>query len=217
MRPPLTKCCPRPSRLSSGESAVLHNGDAFSLICTRPDLAIQVHILPAAQGPPADAATREGTAAGYMPAGREGGAAVAAPPGSAPSTSHNSSPERVVAPTTQPSQQSSRHTEASGSYVTGDGDLDGLSDEGADSGRSGGAGPGPGSLASPVSTGKGQRGKRRGPGAGGKDTARGVGNNKPPVQGLPPVLLLFAGLPGSGARWALAATCILLRSFSLMA
>ncbi|KAG2429067.1 hypothetical protein HXX76_011307 [Chlamydomonas incerta] len=133
-----------------------------------------------------------------MPTGCDGGAATAVPPGAGPSSCPDNSPGRNVDPAAGPSQPLSPHTETSGSYVTDDGDTDGgLSDDGADSGQSGGAGLGPGSSAAPGSGDKGRRG-RSGAGGGSRSTARGVGNNKPPVSGVPPVLLLLAGLPGSG-------------------
>ncbi|KAG2449967.1 hypothetical protein HYH02_000071 [Chlamydomonas schloesseri] len=125
-----------------------------------------------------------------MPTGCDSGAAAgtAAPAGTIPG------PDGAA--TTDASQPLSlQRTEASDSYVTEDEDPGGGSDDGAaDSGQSGGTGPGPGSTSA---HGSGIKGQRR---AGGrsKSAARGDGNNKPPVQGLPPVLLMLAGLPGSG-------------------
>ncbi|GLC48946.1 hypothetical protein PLESTB_000165900 [Pleodorina starrii] len=204
----------QPRELHQGQSVLLRDGDKFSLISTRPDLAIRVQLPghePAAAG---NAAAAASAAAAAVSTAAAAAAASAAESGAGT--------DGAMAETTPkppggagPELSDKRHTPAaaesyssrSEAYTSDEGGEGGAEEE--DGGACGGGGRGAASEGGPrpSPTAAGTAGAAQGlkaagrkgcGGRGGKGGARGGGNGKPPARTTPPVLLLLAGLPGSG-------------------
>ncbi|EFJ51495.1 hypothetical protein VOLCADRAFT_120448 [Volvox carteri f. nagariensis] len=191
--------------LHIGQSAVLQDGAAFSLIITRPDLAIAVHMEPAQPLAGAAASTAvAGPAAGMAEAARPVLAGEAQPetspvapgPASAAARGQGENPADAAATSLSGHVAGQDATSSPSKAHTSDGD-----DKGDGLASQEGAFPSPASPAPDGTAGRKAAEENAGRKAGGKlgrAVMRGIGNGRPPSQTAPPVLLLLAGLPGSG-------------------
>ncbi|GFR50688.1 hypothetical protein Agub_g12940 [Astrephomene gubernaculifera] len=192
------------NELSQGQSALLGDGEAFSLICTRPDLAIRVEMDPA-DLQPESRPEPDALAHPITPTAATTSPSKAAAPAEAPSSGDiqdedklpsspyasddgGASPGRPTRPRHLPTAAAASAPAAG----TAAGTNSAASSPGEEAPAAAGDTPGP------SRGGQGRRSSGGGGGGGGAGSARGVGNDKPPAATRPPVVLLLAGLPGSG-------------------